>query len=254
MIDTVEQALVSPRYLAGSGDAAWITVPLHRACGWSYGHDPLIPRVILTSPDQQAHLRLEPNPDNQWWRLRHAATRNSPSWYASFSARTPVELIAAVTDALTDPAASRTGSASALDPLQDAGWQWQPSTRVSPDGITEVEHFTNHGCNSWFITAALSKDPENQLWQARFDGNTPDYLITAFTQALADPAPLARDPLLLPPHLRRHPHLHTEQVPVATVAFALERRVAQLTARHPNALTKALPTRPSPQPGPGHRR
>src|SRR5690606_22322391 len=41
---------VAPRHLAGGGDPAWITVPLHRACGWSYGHDPLMPRVLLSSP------------------------------------------------------------------------------------------------------------------------------------------------------------------------------------------------------------
>ncbi|MGC0405257.1 hypothetical protein RKD27_007901 [Streptomyces sp. SAI-126] len=51
---------------------AWITVPLHHACGCSYGQDPLLPRVVLTSPDQNAHLRLDPDPDGQWWTLHHA--------------------------------------------------------------------------------------------------------------------------------------------------------------------------------------
>ncbi|MFD9288371.1 hypothetical protein ACFWBV_08665 [Streptomyces sp. NPDC060030] len=41
-------------------------MPLHRACGWSYGHDPLMPRVLLSSPDQKALLRLEPDPADQW--------------------------------------------------------------------------------------------------------------------------------------------------------------------------------------------
>ncbi|MFE7889307.1 hypothetical protein [Streptomyces sp. NPDC057412] len=52
---TVEQAFIAPRYLAGIGDPGWITQPLHRVSGWSYGHDPLIPRVLLTSPDQLTH-------------------------------------------------------------------------------------------------------------------------------------------------------------------------------------------------------
>ena len=33
MANDIEVALVAPRYLAGPGDPAWITVPLHRACG-----------------------------------------------------------------------------------------------------------------------------------------------------------------------------------------------------------------------------
>ena len=69
---------IAPRHLAGGGDPAWITVPLHRACGWSYGHDPLMPRVLLSSPDQKALLRLEPDPDGRWWTLQHAPRRTGP--------------------------------------------------------------------------------------------------------------------------------------------------------------------------------
>lgn len=57
IIDTVEQALITPRYLAGG--PSWLTVPLHRGAGWRYGHDPLMPRVLLTSPDQLTQLRLD---------------------------------------------------------------------------------------------------------------------------------------------------------------------------------------------------
>jgi Domain of unknown function (DUF317) len=99
--ETVEVDFIAPRHLAGGGDPAWVTVPLHRACGWSHGNDPLMPRVLLSSPDQKALLRLEPDPDRHWWTLRHAAVPDQPAWYVSFGARTPVELIAAVTDALT---------------------------------------------------------------------------------------------------------------------------------------------------------
>lgn len=96
----VEVDFVAPRHLAGGGDPAWITVPLHHACGWSYGQDPLMPRVVLTSPDQKARLRLDPDPDpdGQWWTLHHAPAPGSPAWYASFGARTPVEVIGAFLD------------------------------------------------------------------------------------------------------------------------------------------------------------
>jgi hypothetical protein len=79
MHETIEQALISPRYLAGGGDPAWVTVPLHRACGWSYGHDPLMPRVILTSPDQQVTLHIDPHLDEPWWTVRHARSADQPA-------------------------------------------------------------------------------------------------------------------------------------------------------------------------------
>lgn len=65
--ETVEVDFIAPRHLAGGGDPAWITVPLHRGCGWSYGDDPLMPRVLLSSPDQSkaraAHQPLVQSPD-----------------------------------------------------------------------------------------------------------------------------------------------------------------------------------------------
>ncbi|WP_324611542.1 hypothetical protein [Streptomyces sp. NRRL S-1521] len=38
--NTIEVDFITPRHLAGGGDPAWITVPLHRACGWSHSHAP----------------------------------------------------------------------------------------------------------------------------------------------------------------------------------------------------------------------
>ncbi|MEV5878082.1 DUF317 domain-containing protein [Streptomyces sp. NPDC052101] len=251
MANDIEVALVAPCYLAGPGDPAWITVPLHRACGWTTTEEPLTRRVVRTSPDRQAELRVDPTPDDQWWHLHHAADADHPAWYASFGARTPVELIAAVLDALTDPVTPQATACDPLEPVRQAGWAWSPGARISPDGIAEIEHFTDHGSNSWFITAALSDDPENSLWQACFGGNTPDYLITAFTRTLADPSPLIRDPLSLPPRARRHTHLRTEQLPAGTVAFALEHRTAALAQRRaPSPATSTAPPAPPQEPRP----
>ncbi|RZU14388.1 hypothetical protein [Streptomyces sp. BK239] len=38
--ETVEVDFITPHHPAGGGDPAWSTVPLHRACGWSYGAAP----------------------------------------------------------------------------------------------------------------------------------------------------------------------------------------------------------------------
>jgi hypothetical protein len=245
--ETVEVDFISPRHLAGGGDPAWITVPLHRACGWSHGHDPLMPRVLLSSPDQKALLRLEPDPDGQWWTLRHAAEPNRPAWYASFGARTPVELIAAVTDALTAPAPTASAPSDPYEPLRRIAWT--PSIGapgfVSPDGTAYVQRLGSaEEPGAWFVTATLDRD--RPVWQARFGEHTPPHLITAFTAALTDPNPVPRTDSLrsLP---TRNPNAVTQTrwgVPAVQVASALEERVHALAARHAG---------PSPSPNPPRR-
>ncbi|MFJ5530996.1 DUF317 domain-containing protein [Streptomyces sp. NPDC093261] len=234
--ETVEVDFVTPRHLAGGGDPAWITVPLHRACGWSHGNDPLMPRVMLSSPDQKALLRLEPDPDGQWWTLNHAAEPDRAAWYASFGARTPVELIAAFTDALTDPAPAASTPSDPYEPLRQSAWQ--PPTigadgLVSPDGTAYVQRLgTAQEPGAWFVTASLG--PERKpVWQARFGEHTPARLVAAFTTALTDPHPAARTDSLrsLP---TRDPDVvtrRTTDVLAVHVAAALEERVHALAAR-----------------------
>ncbi|MFF7438962.1 DUF317 domain-containing protein [Streptomyces sp. NPDC008122] len=230
MSDMADQALVSPCYLAGPGDPAWVTVPLHEATAWSHGHEPLLPRVILSRPDQKTLLRLEPAPGDQWWRITHNGGSPSNSWYASFGARTPVELIAAVTDALTDPAHHERALADPTRPLHRQGWETAPSGEFrSPDGIVKGERITFSGSSSWFITASIDEDSE--LWQARFDGRTPASIVTAFTQALASREPLRRTHEQTLGLSRHAIDLHWEQVPAESVAFALPDRLERLAAR-----------------------
>ncbi|MCC3778206.1 DUF317 domain-containing protein [Streptomyces sp. UNOB3_S3] len=249
----IDQVLIAPRYLAGGGDPAWITTALHRACGWSHGHDPLMPRVHLLSPDRQAMLRLDPSPDRQWWTLQHAPTATRPAWSATFGARTPVEIIAAFTDALTDPAAPASRTATPYRPLHAAGWEDADADHrdglISPDGIAHVEHFTQGNSNSWYVDVAINDDSHGLLWKAHFSESTPPHLITAFTRALCDKEPLPRDALHMPALGRRHLRYTTRQVPAATAAVALDKRVRELAAR-------STPGSPPPQPPrvPPHRR
>lgn len=237
-LETVEVEFIAPRHLAGGGDPAWITVPLHRACGWSYGHDPLMPRVILSSPDQKALLRLEPDPHGQWWTIHHAPERDRPAWYASFGAWTPVEILAGFTDALTGPAATP-AAIDPYEPLKRAGWTptRYPDGLLSPDGTAVVQHVGSEGTGHWVATATL---PSRPVWQARFGEHTPTRLIAAFTTALADPIPLPRTGSLLSTPTR-NPNLVTrthEEVPVVQVASALEERVHALAARRADPLAR----------------
>ncbi|MFF8918312.1 DUF317 domain-containing protein [Streptomyces sp. NPDC015032] len=245
--ETVEVEYISPRHLAGGGDPAWITVPLHRACGWSHGNDPLMPRVILSSPDQKALLRLEPAPDGQWWTLHHAPTPDHPAWYASFGARTPVEIIAAFTDALAAPDTAATAWADPHEPLRQAGWSPAAGADgfVSPDGTAYVERL---GAGPWFVTTTLGLG--RMVWQARFDAHTPPHLLAAFSAALADPSPVPRadNPRSFP---TRHPDLVTRrEIPAVQIAAALEERVQAVAARraHPATPPSAL-RRPVPRNG-----
>ncbi|MEV5449619.1 DUF317 domain-containing protein [Streptomyces sp. NPDC052535] len=247
--DIVEVDFITPRHLAGGGDPAWVTIPLHRACGWSHGHDPLMPRVLLSSPDQKALLRLEPDPDGQWWTLNHTAESGRPAWYASFGARTPVELIAAFTDALTAPAPPTDAPCDPFEPLRQIAWS-APAVGadglVSPDGTAYVQRLVNaEEPGIWFVTATLGPLP---VWQARFDAHTPDHLVAAFTTAIADPKPALRTdggrslPTRNPGVVARR----TTDVLAVDIAGALEERVQTLAARHP--LPPANPMPPTPPP------
>lgn len=249
---TVDISFVAPRYLAGGGDPAWITVPLHRACGWSYGHEPLLPQVLLSSPNQQAMLRLEPRLDKPWWSIRHAGTADRPAWGASFDARVPVEIIAAFTDALTHPSPAQDDNLpeNPYKPLRQAGWQHddRSGALVSPDGFARVEHLTDQGADCWFASAGTTAATDEPEWRAYFSDTTPPRLITAFTTALADDSPLARPPHEVP--VGHHLRITSEPVPVEDVGFALEWRVQQLTARTaPATSTPSLPKMPSSGPG-----
>ncbi|MGW3009586.1 DUF317 domain-containing protein [Streptomyces sp. NPDC001219] len=251
MPENVAVDLIAPRYLAGGGDPAWITAPLHRACGWSAEHDPLIPRVVLTSPGKKALLRLAPDPDGPWWSLQHAPVGDQRAWTSSFGARTPVEVIAGFADALTDPATA--APAPVPDPyalLRQAGWHEDHDGLTSPDGLATIEHFTHGATDCWFAKTAVSEDPEGLIWSAYLSGDTPAHLITAFTRALADDTPLPRDPypLHVPAYARRRARVTTTQFPAAEVSFALEHRIKALADRSsPPAPAPAPPKAPPPR-------
>ncbi|MFD8550142.1 DUF317 domain-containing protein [Streptomyces fradiae] len=232
--ETIEVDFITPRHLAGGGDPTWITVPLHRACGWSHGNDPLMPHVLLSSPDQKAILNLEPDPYGQWWTLQHAPGPGRPAWYASFGARTPVELIAAVTDALTGPVPAASAPSDPYEPLRKMAWTpavGAPGS-VSPDGTVHAQRLgSTEEPGAWFVTATLGRN--RPVWQARFGEHTPAHLVTAFTTALADPRPVLRThgsrglPTRDPSIVTRQ----TTEVLAALVDSALKERVQSLAAR-----------------------
>ncbi|MCZ0978729.1 DUF317 domain-containing protein [Streptomyces diastatochromogenes] len=240
----VEQALVSPRYLAGPGNLAWVTAALHAGAGWSHGQDPLMPRVVLTSPDHKSMLRLEPTLNQPWWHLSHRDGRTGAQWAASFDGATPVELIAAVTDALTHPDYNAREMAEPYKLLMRAGWDVASSSDFrSPDGRVRGERHNFSGSTDWRITASLYED--DPVWKAKFSSATPRVLVAAFLTALADPEPVRRSHEQTQGLSLHRITMQWQERPAESVARALPERIEHLAARRASLPPPAPPAPPS---------
>ncbi|MFE1407822.1 DUF317 domain-containing protein [Streptomyces sp. NPDC058770] len=184
-----------PRHLAGGGDPRRITQTL-RAAGWKNHSYPDYPHVVLASPDYQHSLILEPEPEpyKAWWRIRGQSEHNS--WYTEFSSHVPVEILAALTDALLQPVPETTPDI--WPTLASAGWTYQHDeqgneTASHPDGTLRLRRWAVEPDEGFFWTAeAILPDGDGQLWRASLDDRTPPHLIAAFTNALANDEPVQR--------------------------------------------------------------
>ncbi|MFC9485998.1 DUF317 domain-containing protein [Streptomyces hydrogenans] len=244
--ELVDQALVSPVYLAGPGDSAWVTVPLTTVSGWTALNAPLVPHVVLTGPVSKSELRLEPVLEGPWWHVSHRDGRTGTNWSAAFDGSTPVELIAAVTDALTHPGYPLRQPVDPYEPLRQAGWTVAGGrgTFLSPDGHVRGSRNTLAGSRSWRITAGLDED--DPLWHAFLSAGTPPFVVAAFFQALASRDPVRRSAEQMKGFPRRGITLEWERRLAEHVGRALPERVEQLAARR-----AATSPPPSPAGGPG---
>ncbi|WP_432012619.1 DUF317 domain-containing protein [Streptomyces cucumeris] len=154
------------------------------------------------------------------------------------------------------PAPTAIAPCGPYEPLRQAGWSpYGAVGLVSPDKAAYVECLgtLDSPPGAWFVTVTFGfGDP---LWQARFGDRTPAHLVTAFTAALADPAPVARTDNVrcLPAHDPKVVTRQTTDVLAVDVASALEERVHTLAARRtlppakPDALiARAVQARPQP--------
>ncbi|MFE0772168.1 DUF317 domain-containing protein [Streptomyces sp. NPDC058861] len=242
-------AQVSPRYLAGGGDPRWVTAPLQHAFHWQAAHRPLSPVVQLTRRDRQAELLLAPDPDHPWWTLQHRPHDGAPAWRVTFSARTPAEIVAAATDALTAGPATDTPT----DPGKVlAQADWEPSlsmTRfVSPDRYATVIRLRP---GTWSIEVAAPDMPWNgqsmvvPVWEALFTEDTPAYIVAAVFSGLASPEPVLRNEKTMFRPLRYNAAIARERVPARAAEDALWDRIDRLAAGR-----RDTPPPPSP-PAPG---
>ncbi|MEU9939096.1 DUF317 domain-containing protein [Streptomyces lavendulae] len=227
-------AQVTPRYLAGGGDPRWVTAPLQKALRWQPAHTPLSPVVRLTRRDRQAELLLSPNPDEHWWTLHHTGTTaGEKAWTMRFGARTPAEIVAAATDALT------TGQAdSPADPMQvleQAGWKRSVLDHQisSPDGFVTA---ARHPLGAWHIEVTAHDGPwssepnAHPAWRAYFSDHAPPHVAAAVLVGMVSTEPLLRDEKEMAPFLRYSVRIARERVPAQQAEDALWARVDRLAA------------------------
>ncbi|MFR9723993.1 DUF317 domain-containing protein [Streptomyces sp. MS19] len=243
--------LVEPRYLAGGGDLRYVTEAL-RASGWRtttlQEH-----ATILLSPDRAVRIGFAPD----GWAVA-GVTDGGDAWHAELSPRTPVEIIAGFTDALTRPPAAHAPNVWA--PLREHGWQEEQGQHVSAVSAARDAWVQYHqpgpGRAQWWIGAAAE---HGTMWSARFTATTPLYLLEAFTGALADPEPVLRPRAHVPTSNRLRttsvsvlPAQYTAwlQARVSTARSATWARNAPTARRHTNRLLTAhrnAPSTPAPR-------
>lgn len=187
----------SPRHLAGPGDARHVTHGL-AAAGWTCTSDPLSPEIALHSPDRRYSLTFDPqSPTSAWWRLQAEPTTREPGWYTEFGEFLPAEILGYVTDTLVAPLPVQ--QQGPFQVLEMAGWvRDSTDTARSTDGMCYVQRRLAQDdarVSSWRIEACKpghGTPMGPRIWHAWFSDTTPEYLVSAFITALADPAPLQR--------------------------------------------------------------
>ncbi|MGW8697629.1 DUF317 domain-containing protein [Streptomyces eurythermus] len=182
--------LLHPRALAGGGDIRHVSEFL-RASGWrdkSKNGGPL----VMESADRAIRLTYDPYVQPGGWTIQARARGEQAEWWAMFGRQTPVEIIAGLTDALTQPRSAHAPNVWA--PLAQQDWvaraEGRHYTATSPDQTAWL-HFRQDGEGNamWWSGA---RDEQGNGWSAQFSASTPLHLVQAFSTALASPEPVMR--------------------------------------------------------------
>ncbi|MFI7102741.1 DUF317 domain-containing protein [Streptomyces sp. NPDC050161] len=198
--DQAEQHyLIEPRHLAGGGDLRHVSEFL-RASGWKDQSMPGGP-LAFASPDSSVRVSYDPYTQPGGWTIRGEATAQQETWVASLGRQAPVEIVAGLTDALTQPRTAHAPNPWA--PLREQRWHphhGEHFTATSPESGAWLQfHQTGPGQAYWWAGAL---NEHGQGWNATFSQTTPMHLVEAFTAALADPEPVMRPRGHVPPSQR----------------------------------------------------
>ncbi|MFH9819713.1 DUF317 domain-containing protein [Streptomyces sp. NPDC017230] len=221
-----DRVLVSPRYLAGAGidRLADAIGPLIHLFGWPSEHDRASGRISVHSPDGSLFVNFNSrHTHGNWWSVAH----HEPYWEARFTRQTPIEAIAAVTQALPQ----LLGDARHIDripltttPLAQIAelnhWHREDDTFTSPDGHCHLQHTPTED-TPWRFRHHVY-DGFDTHWDASFTQDTPERLVAQFFTHLAATTPVERtfrdvpylvqnldDALITPVHRAAvNPHVH----------------------------------------------
>ncbi|MER5851297.1 DUF317 domain-containing protein [Streptomyces sp. NPDC002012] len=194
-----DRVLVSPRYLAGTGFSRLRDAisPLTGLFGWT-SERLVTGRVLLNSPCHEMFLDFAPDrQDGMWWTLAH----HEPYWQAEFSRQTPVEAIAAITQALPQVLGDHRHADRIPLATEDvahiaktSGWDLSKTasgvTWTFPDGHCAVEHTTNPE-HPWRIVHSVY-DGFDTHWSATFTRDAPQQLVAQFLAHVSDETPVER--------------------------------------------------------------
>ncbi|WP_326731791.1 DUF317 domain-containing protein [Streptomyces phaeochromogenes] len=187
-----ERVLVSPRYMAGAGDRiADVIGPLIHVFGWNHEHDATAGHVKIDSPDGGLFVDFAPlHPLGRWVTVAH----HEPYWEATFSSQSPLEAVAAVTQALPQL-------------LGDTRYTERiPITDMPLDQLAELNDWSVEGgvLTSPDLYCRLEYTPDEEIaWQvehlyyenaplATFTQDTPEGLVLNFFAHLAIPTAVER--------------------------------------------------------------
>ncbi|WP_069628750.1 DUF317 domain-containing protein [Streptomyces niveus] len=219
-----DPVLVSPRYLAGPG----LEQPSHAAAfAWSSltnadwsTYTPDSGPLLCASPCQLVRTARLPNQADSWRTAVYEDALVAAWWTATWSAETPVELIADFHHALAEAHAtgtlhSHTGATDVSLPLLTANWRHTVDGRgerfTDPTGLAKVtNHRLRHGGEAWRLTV-LPETRGSCRWSASFSRQVPNVLVAAVTASLVAATPVHRTAGQLPKELHRH--LVTEPAP-----------------------------------------
>ncbi|MEV5843626.1 DUF317 domain-containing protein [Streptomyces sp. NPDC051985] len=191
------RVLVSPRHLAGAGidRLADAIGPLIHLFGWPNEHDPATGRITVNTPDSSLFVTFNSrHTQGQWWSVAH----HDPFWEARFTRQTPIEAIAAVTQALPQLAgdfrhADRIPlTTSTLAEIAELNhWRHEDSgTFTSPDGHCRLKHAPAKE-TPWRFRHHVY-DGFGTHWDASFTQDTPEQPVAQFFAHLSTTAPVER--------------------------------------------------------------
>ncbi len=193
---------IHPRYLAGGGDLRHITEYL-RVSGWANSSPKQSNVLVFDNPERTLRVAYDPLGTPPGWAVAGLnAAGGQMLWQARLSPQTPVEIVAGLTDALTQQ--QRPAHApNVWAPLEQHGWEAASETHptaISPDKNAWMQWRQNGPGDAYWWAGAQTE--HGATWDAAFSSSTPMHLIQAFTTQLASPEPVMRPLGHVPPTSR----------------------------------------------------